>query len=145
MAIPTLLSRRRQQRRSTGAVTTRSLTTDEPGVTHIDGGSVVTTAAQSYGDAVTVDFADLSLSGTDVTFHSTLKGTKGVTVNASKTTEFVGSVELGALETDAPGNTIVDGASIITRLDQTFGDDAAHRQHRVYQQGVGRDSRSPGP
>ena len=49
-----------------------SLTTDAAGSTQINGGSVRTTANQTYNDSVTLA-ADTTLTGVNVTFASTLE------------------------------------------------------------------------
>src|SRR5262249_58757670 len=67
---------------STTALT--SLTTDAPGSTALNGGSVTTTGAQSYNDAVTLG-ANTTLTSTDfsdISFASTVNGAFSLTVTA---------------------------------------------------------------
>src|SRR5207247_3893801 len=84
-----------------------SLTTDAAGSTQINGGSVITTADQTYGDAVTLG-ANATFTGVNVTFNGILNddGTAGNanrTVNASDVTKFAATVRvLAALTASAP-------------------------------------------
>jgi len=70
-----------------------SLTTDLPGITHINGGLVTTTAFQLYHDDATLGALITNLNaGTDVTFDRTLNGNSALTVKAPGVTTFRGSV-----------------------------------------------------
>ncbi|MDF0553685.1 CHAT domain-containing protein [Kamptonema sp. UHCC 0994] len=62
-------------------VKVRNLTTDVGGKTEING-NVTTTAAQNYGDAVTIA-NNPTLTGNGVTFNSTLDGNSDITVNSA--------------------------------------------------------------
>src|SRR5213075_3378047 len=88
-----------------------SLTTDAGGTTAINGGSVRTTAAQTYGDAVTLGAATV-LTGVGNTFASTVNGAQTLTVNDSGTTTFGGMVggttPLTSLTTNAGGTTAIN-------------------------------------
>ena len=53
-----------------------SLSTDAAGSTRLAGGSVTTTGAQSYQDAVTLD-SNLVVSGANVTFGASVNGERG--------------------------------------------------------------------
>ena len=103
------------------------LETDAGGTTAINGGSVLTTGAQSYGDAVTLGTAaTLASSGNAaIAFASTVDGPGALTVRTSGTTSFagaVGGVGLASLTTDAGGATLLNGGPISTIGAQTFGD-----------------------
>ncbi|MBS0335597.1 MAG: hypothetical protein JSS40_02045, partial [Proteobacteria bacterium] len=83
-----------------------SLTTDAGGGTSIDGGSVRTTGAQTYGDAIVLS-QDTTITGAANTFNATITGpsTKALIVNDSGTTQYKGNVVVGSLTTDAPGQS----------------------------------------
>src|SRR5262249_9790077 len=67
------------------------LTTDAPGTTDPNAGSVTTTGNQTYNDAVILTKDD-PLSGGNVTFNSTVDGAYSLTVNSAGTTTFNGAV-----------------------------------------------------
>jgi hypothetical protein len=108
-----------------------SFTTDAAGATAINGGSVRTSGAQTYGDAVTLG-GQTTLTGVGITLGSTVKsdGTaRSLTINDSATTTLAGAVggsasgeELGSLTTDAAGTTAINGGSVRTSGAQTYGD-----------------------
>jgi mucin-19 len=108
-----------------------SLTTDAGGSTAINGGSVRTTAAQTYGDAVTLG-ANTTLSGVAITLGSTVVssgGNRSLLVNDSGTTTLTGAIggstdaeKLISLTTDAGGNTLINGGAVRTTDAQTYGD-----------------------
>jgi hypothetical protein len=105
-----------------------SLTTNGDGTTNLNGGSVSTSAAQSYGDDVVLG-ADTIIGGTDVTFAKTLNsdGTnRDLTVNGSGITMFSGLVgntsALKNVTTDAPGSTQINGKGVATTADQDYKD-----------------------
>ncbi|CAM5265084.1 hypothetical protein [Rhodanobacter lindaniclasticus] len=87
-------------------------------------GNVTTTGAQTY-DAALLLGADRVLSGTDITFNSTVDGAHALTVNASGITTFGaavgGTTALASLTTDAPGSTTLSG-NVTTSGTQTWGD-----------------------
>jgi hypothetical protein len=100
-----------------------SLTTNAGGSTLINGGSVRTTGAQTYGDAVTLG-ADTTLTGVGITLGSTVKssgGNRSLTINDSGSTTLAGAVgsvtageKLSSITTDAAGTTAINGVSITT-------------------------------
>jgi len=95
------------------------------GETNMDAGSVRTTGAQSYQDAVTLG-DDTTLTGTDVTFTSSIDGAHDLTVNNSGTTSFNGPVggktPLTSLTTGGPGDTQINSGSVTTSGPQTYND-----------------------
>ena len=108
---------------ATSALT--SVTTDAGGSTIINGGSVRTTAAQTYTDAVTLG-ADSTLTGVRVQFFGTLDGARTLTVNDSGPTTFGGLVgggtALTSITTDAPGTLIMNTAAVTTTGAQTYNE-----------------------
>ncbi len=118
-----------------------SLTTDNEGPqdlgTFLNGGSVTTTGAQTYNDAVTLGAATTltSTAGGDVAFNSTLNSnTTGapqtLVVNTSGRTVFGGAVgatnALASLTTDNEGpqdlGTFLNSGSVTTTSAQTYND-----------------------
>jgi hypothetical protein len=95
------------------------LTTDAAGATAINGGSVRTSADQSYNDAVTLG-ADTILSGNNVLFNQSVDSSanqlRRLAVNAAEVTTFNGPIgahdRLASLTTDAAGRTDL-GAGIL--------------------------------
>ena len=114
---------RRRRRHGTALA---SLTTDAGtgGSVVFNAASVTTTGDQSFGEAGTLG-ADVTFTGTNVTFGSTLNGAQNLIINASGTTAFLGEVggtaALTSVTTDAPGDTTVS-ADITTTADQTYND-----------------------
>ena len=108
-----------------------TLTTNAGGTTDLNGGSVVTTGAQTYNDAVQLS-ADTTLSAGagNITFANTLNSTAGntfsLTANSTGTTTFGGAVgttdALSTLTTNAGGTTAVNGGSVTTTGAQTYND-----------------------
>jgi autotransporter-associated beta strand protein len=100
------------------------LTTDTGGNTRIDGGSVTTTGAQTYNDAVLLGAGTTltSTGGGDIGFASTLNGAFDLAVDTAGTTTFGGSTTLASLSTDAPGTSAVNGGSVTTTGAQTYND-----------------------
>ncbi|QDT63214.1 hypothetical protein [Calycomorphotria hydatis] len=99
-----------------------SVSTNSAGTTQINGGSVTTTGTQTYNDAVTLG-ADTTLTGSTISFASTLNGTTAgmeslaITGNAS----FGGVVGGTALEfLTVSGTTTINTAGITTAGLQTF-------------------------
>ena len=113
-----------------GITALTSLTTDAPGTTALNGGSITTIGAQTYNGAVTLGANDtlISSGGGAITLASTVDGAFALTVNTAGTTTFGGAVggiaALASLTTDAPGTTALNGGSITTTGAQTY-DDAA--------------------
>src|SRR5207247_1410524 len=90
-----------------GGAPLASLTTDAGGTMAINGGSVITTGAQSYNDAVTLG-ANTTLTSTGsgtITLASTVNGAFSLTVNTAGATTLGGAVggttALTSLTTDA--------------------------------------------
>jgi hypothetical protein len=108
-----------------------SITTDAAGTTAINGASITTTGAQTYGDAVTLG-ADTTLTGVAITLGSTVKssgGNRSLVINDSGTTTLAGAIggatageKLSSITTDAAGTLAINGASINTTGAQTFND-----------------------
>ena len=93
-----------------GTTALTSVTTDAPGSTAINGGSVTTSGAQTYNDAVTVTTLDSTLKTTNsnVTFGSSLTLTSGnaTVTDGSGNTTFTGAV-------NGPDALTVDSLSLI--------------------------------
>jgi len=108
-----------------GTTALASLTTDAGGTTAINGGSMRTSAAQTYNDPITLG-ADTTLTGVNVQFASTLNGARALTVNDSGTTTFAGVVggatPLTSITTDAPGNVAVNTTAVTTSAAQTYNE-----------------------
>jgi filamentous hemagglutinin family protein len=109
-----------------------SLSTDAAGSTAINGGSVRSSGAQTYGDAVTLG-ADTTLTGVAITLAGTVKsdGTnRSLSLNDSGLTTLGGAVggsgtageALSSLSTDAAGSTAINGGSVRSTGAQTYGD-----------------------
>jgi filamentous hemagglutinin family protein len=107
-----------------------SVTTNADGTTHIDGGSVKTSADQTYNDAMVLG-ADTTLNGRTFIFKkidSDAAGTpRALVVNSSSTgdTRFQGNVgftaRLASITTNADGQTKI-GAILQTTNGMTFAD-----------------------
>ncbi|MFM8415184.1 MAG: beta strand repeat-containing protein, partial [Planctomycetota bacterium] len=110
-----------------GTAALASLVTDAGGTTRINGGSVTTTGSQTYNDAVALGAAT-TLSGSALTFATTLDGAFALAANSQGTTTFGGAVggqtALASLVTDAGGTTQFDGGSVTTTGSQTYNDAA---------------------
>jgi filamentous hemagglutinin family protein len=100
-----------------------SLITGTSGTTAISGGSIRTSGAQSYRDAVTLG-AGTTLTGVNVQFAGLLNGNFALTVNDSGTTAFGGVVggitPLVSITTDAPGSVAVNTSAVTTSGAQTY-------------------------
>jgi filamentous hemagglutinin family protein len=93
------------------------------GTTTINGGAVETTANQDYSGPVTLG-ADTTLSGVNITLAAVTGGGNDLAVVDSGTTTFNGAVSgVGALTTDALGNTIIN--QTVNAGSVTVGDQAA--------------------
>ncbi|MFC5583149.1 beta strand repeat-containing protein, partial [Rhodanobacter terrae] len=109
-----------------GTVALASLSSGGGGATTLDG-SVSTTGAQTYGNALTLGGdATLSSSGNGaIDAASTVDGPHNLSVRTGGTTTFGGAVggttKLTSLMTDAAGNTVLDG-SVGTTGAQTYHD-----------------------
>ena len=94
------------------------------GATNLNGGSVRTTAAQSYGGAVTLG-ANTTITANAVDFNGTVDGARTLLVNDSGTTTFHGNVgsttALTSLTTTVGGSTVLP-AQVTTTGAQVYGD-----------------------
>lgn len=104
-----------------------TLTTNLGGTTRLNGGSLTTTGAQTYNDAVTLDAnTTLNAGGGNIAFGTTLNGTFTLTTNSTGATTFGGAVggttPLASLNTNAGGTTQISGGSITTTGGQTYND-----------------------
>ncbi|NDA96119.1 MAG: hypothetical protein EBY03_08375, partial [Actinobacteria bacterium] len=107
-----------------------SVTTDSGGTTAINGGSVRTTGAQTYGDAVTLG-ANTTLTGSTITNSSTINGggysltitgnsvINGAISNATSTS-ISGTTSLGASVTTTTGGQTYTGAVTVSGGDRTL-------------------------
>ncbi|TWA72857.1 hypothetical protein FBZ82_102458 [Azospirillum brasilense] len=108
----------------TGAVKAASLATDATGITILNGGSVDTTGAQSYADAVTLG-SDTVLTGTQLSLSGGIDaaaaGRQGLTIagNAALTGTVGTRQALAALTVG--GETLLTGATVVTSGAQTYG------------------------
>jgi hypothetical protein len=105
-----------------GAVSVGALDTDPAGATAVNTGSVQAAGNLIFRDPVAVSVAATFQAGGDALFGSSLGGPVGVSVQSPGTTFFGGAVNLAALATDAPGQTGVNGGSVVTTGGQFFGD-----------------------
>ena len=104
-----------------------SLTTDATGTTQLNSGTVTTTGAQAFGDAVTLGATTTLDAGAGaITFGSTVNGAFALTANSSVVTTFSGAVgavtPLASLTTNAGGSTTIGGGAITTSGSQTYND-----------------------
>ncbi|MBI1918657.1 MAG: autotransporter-associated beta strand repeat-containing protein, partial [Planctomycetes bacterium] len=113
-----------------GLAALADLTTNADGTTDLNAGTVTTTGNQTYNDAVVLT-ANTALVGTNVTFNSTVDSDsnatpRDLTVFSNGTTTFNGTVggasPLASLTTDAGGTTNLNGGSVNTTGDQSYGD-----------------------
>jgi hypothetical protein len=102
-----------------------SIASDVTGATAIDGGSIITSGAQTYNDAVTIG-GDTTLTGVAVHFVNTLNGASRLLVNDAGATTFsdvVGGVApLATLTTNATGTVVIDTNAITTSGAQTYNE-----------------------
>jgi filamentous hemagglutinin family protein len=111
-----------------GATRLESLITDAAGTVAINGGSVTTQDAQSYGDAATIGANTVltSTAGGNIGFGQTLDGAFALGVVTAGNTRFGGAVgdttALVSIDTDAPGTTTIAGARVRTTRTQTYND-----------------------
>ncbi|MDI1258122.1 filamentous hemagglutinin N-terminal domain-containing protein [Aquabacterium sp.] len=109
-----------------GAVgaTTALTSLSTSGVTNLNGASIRTTGAQSYGGAVTLG-ANTTVTANTVDFNGTVNGARTLLVNDSGTTTFHGNVggtaALTSLATTAGGSTVLP-AQVTTSGAQVYGD-----------------------
>ncbi|WP_245987034.1 filamentous hemagglutinin N-terminal domain-containing protein [Azospirillum thermophilum] len=106
-----------------------ALTSNGGGTTVLSGDSVHTTGNQLYDDAVRLG-SDMTLSGVDVTFSSTVDSVdttaRALVASGSGTTSFKGAVggadALSALTSDNGGTTVLSGVSVHTTGNQSYND-----------------------
>jgi mucin-19 len=101
-----------------------SVTTSGTGSTQINGGSILTTGAQTYGTATSLG-ANAVLTGGSITFNATLNGAFTLNLNSAGATTIAGIVGGSApptsLTTDAGGTTTIS-ANVTTATTQTYND-----------------------
>ena len=102
-----------------------SLSMDPADPTLIIGGSIITSGAQTYGDAVTLG-ANTTMTGHNVQFGGTVDGPYSLTINDAGVTAFSGVVgglaHLTSLTTAAGGTVDLDTTAVTTTGAQTFND-----------------------
>jgi len=92
------------------------------------GGSLSAVGTQTYATAQSLTAATTvrSVSGSAVSFGSTIDGAQALTIATDGTTSFGGAVgegtPLNALTTDAGGTTAINGGKVITTGAQTYND-----------------------
>ncbi|MEO0463965.1 MAG: filamentous hemagglutinin N-terminal domain-containing protein [Pseudomonadota bacterium] len=111
-----------------------SLVTDRRGTVRFAGDAVRTAQSQTYNNPLTLDndvtFSSLGMGSPagDITFAATLNGTVNVTVETAGNTTFDdavgGTAALASLTTDSPGTVLINGGSVTTIGDQSYGDPA---------------------
>ncbi|SNS97476.1 MULTISPECIES: filamentous hemagglutinin N-terminal domain-containing protein [unclassified Azospirillum] len=94
---------------------------DVSGNTALNGGSVITSGAQTYGRTVTLNGGTLVSAGS-VNFKDAVTGPAGLTVNSAGVTRFGGTITLGSLTTDAAGSLSLASSSITTTGAQNYGE-----------------------
>ena len=106
-----------------------SVTTDASGTTILKGGTIQTTGAQTYNDAVVLG-ADTVLAAQTLTFNGTVNAdlagnNRVLTLNVSGTNTLSGVIgggqRLGFFATDSAGQTVIN-TSAITAKSQTYND-----------------------
>ena len=107
-----------------GGTPLTSLTTNAGGTTALNGGTVTTTGAQTYNDAVTLGAATtLTSTGSGaLTLGSTVNGAQSLTVNTAGATTLAGPIgggtPLTSVTTDQPGTVTV--GSVTTTGAQSY-------------------------
>jgi hypothetical protein len=113
---------------STNALSSLSTDANTSGSLVMHGGSVVTTGAQTYGEAVnlTTNTTLTSTDSGDVSFGKTINGAQSLRVNTAGVTRFMGVVgnasPLTSLATDMGGTVFLNGGAITTTGTQTYDD-----------------------
>jgi hypothetical protein len=101
-----------------GITALTSVTTDAGGTVALNGGTVNTTGAQTYDDAMTLGQPTALTSGGAVTFASKIDGPGSLSTHALGTTTLGGAIgsttPLGSLTTQGPGALVVSSPSIQT-------------------------------
>jgi len=108
-----------------------SLTTNTGGTLVMNGGSVTTTGAQNYGEAITLG-ADTTLSAgagnitLGGTVNDAVSGTHSLTINSTGVTTFAAalgnSAALSNVTTNAGGTLVMNGGSVTTTGAQSYGE-----------------------
>jgi hypothetical protein len=108
-----------------------SLTTNAGGNVEINGGSLKTSGAQSYGEAALLG-ANTTLASTaagNIRFANTLNGAYTLAIDTTGDTIFGGAVgnsaALASLTTNAGGNVEINGGSLKTSGAQNYGEETA--------------------
>ena len=123
--------------------TLTSLTTDAAGATALNGGLVLTTGTQTFGDALTLgaDTLLLSFDGVQIGFGGTLDGAQALTVVTSGVSSFGGvvggTIALTALTTTGGGNSTISGGAVTTTGAQSYGDPLSITADTVFTGGSG--------
>ena len=113
---------------STQALSSLSTDANTSGSVVMNAGSVVTTGAQNYGEAVLLSAsATLTSSASgDISFGRALNGAQTLVVNTSGVTRFMGAVgqvtPLTSITTDVGGSVLLGGGAVTTSGAQTFRD-----------------------
>ncbi len=101
-----------------------SITTDAPGSVALNGGFVNTTGAQTYNDQATLGVNNL-LTGTNITFGSTIDGTQALTIVDDGSTILAGTIggtnQLTNLTVDTAGGLVMPSTYLSQNLDLTTG------------------------
>jgi hypothetical protein len=114
-----------------GSTALVSLTTDAGGTTRLNGGSVRTSGAQTYGDPVTLGTTTVLTStlGGNINFAQTLNGPGSLTTGTAGVSGFAApvgaSTALASLTVGALGTTQINGGSVRTTLNQTYNNPVA--------------------
>jgi filamentous hemagglutinin family protein len=97
-----------------------------------------TTFAGSYNfiDPVTLS-GDWTLTGSQVTFGSTLSGAFSLTVNSPGATTFGGAVDVAGLLTNSGGTTAINGGMVTTTGGQTYNDAVTLGANATFNAGAG--------
>ncbi|MCE3238393.1 MAG: hypothetical protein K0R24_1374, partial [Gammaproteobacteria bacterium] len=101
-----------------------SLTTNAGGTLVINGGSVTTSGAQTYNDALTLGaITHLTSTGSgNINLANTVNGSYALTLNTSGMTTLGNTLNIASLITDTGGTTVMNGGSVITSGTQTYND-----------------------
>lgn len=106
------------------AITAASFTTDAPGSTEMNGGSITTTGAQSYNDAVIVN-TDTTLSGSNVAMHSSLDaataGSQALTIVGDAAFDQAVGAMAALRALNVSGAALIGGGTVTTTGDQSYG------------------------
>ena len=107
-----------------GTVQAASLTTDAAGTLALNGGSVTTTGAQSYGERAVLG-ADTTLSGSQVSLlagaDATTAGAQGLTIVGNAAIGGAVGAQQALKQLDVSGSTTLAAGSVSTTGNQRFG------------------------